>query len=321
MFYKALRYGVFLAFAAQLWLGPSAAHMAMAQPPSINYKTNPNVIYGVENYDYTSPLSPSGSDFPCKGELKYMGTQAGASVANYAPGGTFTIKLDGQATHSGGSCQASLSYDKGATFTVIKSWVGDCPHAQPSADQTFTGQIPSNAPSGEVVFAWTWFNELGNREMYMNCAIVTIGGGKRRRRFPEDIPGSSNGTANDLAPRAGLSGPGIFIANVGNGCTTVASKDVVFPSPGSTIQYGGSADLRVDPSGTCDGRKFTGGAFTGGGTNSGSSPGDSGSPSGHRGDCTYWASQGYLCSSSPSSRAINPFSFSLTLLAILGLVA
>jgi hypothetical protein len=90
MFYGAFRCGVLLAFAGQLWLGPSAAHIVMAQPPSINYKANPNTA--VENYDYTTPLSSSGSDFPCKGELKYLGSKAGASVANYAPGGAFTIK-------------------------------------------------------------------------------------------------------------------------------------------------------------------------------------------------------------------------------------
>ncbi|KAI9764804.1 MAG: hypothetical protein M1840_008073 [Geoglossum simile] len=297
--------------------------MAMAQPPSINYKTNPNVGFGVENYDYTSPLSSSGSDFPCKGELKYLGTKAGAPVANYAPGGTFTIKLDGQATHSGGSCQASLSYDKGSTFTVIKSWIGDCVRPQPSEDQTFTGQIPSNAPAAsEVVFAWTWFNELGNREMYMNCAVVTIGGGKRRRRsFEDDTSDLSNDTTSELAPRARLSGPAIFIANVGNGCTTVASRDVVFPSPGSVVQYGGNSGNRNDPSGTCDGRPFTGGSVVGGSSSGSSSDPGNSSPTGHRGDCTYWASQGYLCSGSSSGRAINPLFFSLTLLAGVGLMA
>ncbi|KAH0551738.1 hypothetical protein GP486_007043, partial [Trichoglossum hirsutum] len=253
----------------------------MAQPPSINYKTNPNVGSGVENYDYTTPLSNSGSDYPCKGELKYLGSKAAASVANYAPGGPFTIKLDGDATHSGGSCQASLSYDKGSTFTVIKSWIGDCPHMQPGSDQTLTGQIPSNAPAGdEVIFAWTWFNELGNREMYMNCAVVTIGGHASSRRHLEDDDddspsgGLDNSTrANALTPRAGLSGPTIFLANIGNGCGTVESKDVVFPTPGSAVQYGGNSAMRASPTGTCNGQKFTGGAVTGGDSSSGSSSG------------------------------------------------
>lgn len=33
-------------------------------------------------------------------------------------------------------------------------------------DLTNSFQIPSAAPSGEAVFAWSWFNRLGNREMY-----------------------------------------------------------------------------------------------------------------------------------------------------------
>jgi hypothetical protein len=173
-------------------------------------------------------------------------------------------------------------------------------------------------------WARTWFNELGNREMYMNCAVVTISGGKRRRRsFEDDASDFGNGTTNDLAPRAGLSGPTIFIANIGNGCTTVDSRDVVFPSPGSVVQYGSNAGNRNDPSGTCDGQSFTGGSVSGGSSSnseSSSSPGGP-SPTGHQGDCTYWASQGYLCSGSSSGGTINPLSFSLTLLVGLGFMA
>src|ERR1700743_2085143 len=82
----------------------------------------------------------------------------------------------------------------------------------------------------------TWFNEIGNREMYMNCASVTIGGGGARSRA--------------MAKRA-MSGPEVFKANIGNGCTTAAGTDVVFPSPGPNIQYGGNAASRAPPSGSC----------------------------------------------------------------------
>ena len=27
-------------------------------------------------------------------------------------------------------------------------------------------EIPGDAPGGDVLFAWNWFNEEGNREMY-----------------------------------------------------------------------------------------------------------------------------------------------------------
>jgi hypothetical protein len=135
----------------------------------------------------------------------------------------------------------------------------------------------------------------------MNCAVVTIGGRGGRRHFDEDdTSGLDNSTDNTLTPRAGLSGPTIFLANIGNGCATVDSKDVVFPSPGSVVQYGGNSALRASPTGTCNGQKFTGGGITGGDSGSNSMPSDNNDPSAHRGDCGFWASQGYLCSGSPS---------------------
>lgn len=30
--------------------------------------------------------------------------------------------------------------------------------------QSFT--LPAEAPSGQALFAWNWFNRVGNREMY-----------------------------------------------------------------------------------------------------------------------------------------------------------
>ena len=64
----------------------------------------------------------------------------------------------------------------------------------------------------------------------MNCAMVTIAGG--------------------ASPHA-LSGPEVFKANIGNGCTTAAGTDVVFPNPGPNIQYGVGAFVRAPPSGSC----------------------------------------------------------------------
>lgn len=93
----------------------------------------------------------------------------------------------------------------------------------------------------------------------MNCAVVTITGGKKKR-----------------AKRA-LAGPSVFVANVGNGCSTTAGTDVVFPDAGQDIQYGGDASRRASPAGTCSGKQYTGGGATaaGGGTGStGSSGGE-----------------------------------------------
>jgi len=66
----------------------------------------------------------------------------------------------------------------------------------------------------------------------MNCAVVTIGGSRK------------------LAKR-NLSGPDMFIANIGNGCSTPAGRDIVFPNPGSDVQYGGNAANRAAPIGNC----------------------------------------------------------------------
>lgn len=67
----------------------ATAHMSMATPPPLRYKTNPYKT--VEDYDYSSPLSPSGSNYPCKGYHKDLGTPSGKSVATYSRGGSYNI--------------------------------------------------------------------------------------------------------------------------------------------------------------------------------------------------------------------------------------
>jgi hypothetical protein len=68
------------------------------------------------------------------------------------------------AAHSGGSCQASFSYDQGETWVVVKYYEGNCPRVQnPAAltnhydlNQDYNFTIPANFPSGDrVIFAWT----------------------------------------------------------------------------------------------------------------------------------------------------------------------
>ncbi|KAF8535015.1 hypothetical protein BDD12DRAFT_894370 [Trichophaea hybrida] len=225
------------------FLSVCTAHMVMSEPPPINYKTNPYYSTAKADFDYTSPLTQSGSNYPCKGHLKDYNAPEGQSVRNYAPGGTYDLKIDGSAVHGGGSCQASLSFDGGNTWTVIKSWIGDCPHAS-GGTQDFTFTIPAGTPSGKAVFAWTWFNQIGNREMYMNCAVVTITGSKKNRL------------------KRALSGPNVFVANIGNGCSTTAGTDLVFPDSGTDIQYAGDPSKRAGPAGTCSAKQYTGGGAT-----------------------------------------------------------
>lgn len=210
----------------------AAAHMQLSQPYPIRSPLNKDQK-GKKDYSYTNPLSTSGSDFPCKG---YANDDFQAT-ADYKPGSNYEIKLAGSATHKGGSCQISLSYDKGKTFHVIKSILGGCP-----IDKDYKFTVPSDAPSGEALLGWTWFNKVGNREMYMNCAQVNIGGGSGKRDISEgEISDEQAGNAtmhvSDAAASSFKELPPIFVANV-NGpgkCTTEEGKDVNFPKPGPVV--------------------------------------------------------------------------------------
>lgn len=201
-----------------------SAHMEMSQPYPIRSPLNKN-SNGPKDYSYTSPLSPSGSDFPCKG----YANDPFQSVADYTAGQQYQMTISGGASHGGGSCQISLSYDKGQSYKVIHSMLGGCP-----LTPSYNFKIPSDAPSGEALLVWTWFNRIGNREMYMNCAQVTIHGAskKEKRTHPRDL-------LSNLARRTAFNDlPPIFVANVnGEGkCTTIEGQEVNFPLPGDSIE-------------------------------------------------------------------------------------
>jgi hypothetical protein len=140
-------------------IASASAHMAISDPAPLASKDNKNTL--TADYSYTSPLSASGSDFPCKGHLDLLGTPAGAATAEWTAGSTATFTVaPGGARHEGGSCQASISEDGGKTFKVMKTYIGNCPAA---SGGTFTFNVPAGAKSGTAVFAWTWFNKVGNR--------------------------------------------------------------------------------------------------------------------------------------------------------------
>ena len=232
----------------------AAAHMELSYPPPFRSKFNPNAGSNID-YSMTAPLSGDGSNFPCKGYHKDVGTAAGAPTASFAPGGTYNMTITGGAAHGGGSCQASLSYDGGATFTVIESIIGGCPL---TSNYDFT--VPADAPTGTAIFSWTWQNAIGNRELYQNCAPVTIGGGGAKRRDAV------------VKPRASFSSrPGIFLANIGNGCTTVEMSSVKYPDPGPDVKDNGGA--QAPPSGSCG---ASAPAAPGGGSGGGAPGGGSG---------------------------------------------
>lgn len=207
------------------------AHMQMSWPPPFRSKYNP---YTTDiDYSMTSPLDASGDNYPCKGYQSLYNTPQGQSVVNWQAGQTYNFTVVGTATHGGGSCQASLSYDLGATWTVVHSYIGGCPL---SSNWNFA--LPNDTPSGDALFAWSWFNEIGNREMYMNCAHVTIGGTSNA---------VTKGTRSPADPYSGR--PAIFTANINNGCTSPENHDTIFPNPGPDVDTG-SSNLAA-PIGTC----------------------------------------------------------------------
>ncbi|KAI5812826.1 extracellular protein [Pyronema omphalodes] len=253
---------------------PVSAHMALISPPPLRHKSNPHTTN--PDYSYTSPIT--ASQFPCKGYHSLLGTSEGASVANYSPGGTYQIHLEGSATHNGGSCQISLSYDKGKSFQVIKSIIGGCVKPNPGDNQQFSFTIPRNAGGGEALLAWSWINNTGNREFYMNCAVVTIGGKKKKRR---SISGTA-GRVEEKVEKPAL-GPNLFVANLGNGCTTLGGTDVDYPDPGPNVERGPSQKVAA-PVGQC-------GAVRAGGGNGGGS-----------GSCDYYRGMGMYCASGAAGR-------------------
>ena len=210
-------------------LRQSNAHMEMSYPFPLRSRLDPQTPDALKDYNMVAPLHLDGSDYPCK---NYNKDQPVRPVMTYEAGGSYNMSIVGGAQHMGGSCQLSLSYDNGATFKVIKSMIGGCPL---TSDYTFT--IPAFAPSGSVLLAWTWFNLVGNREMYMNCAAVNVKG----RVVKREESASSSRNMKAL--------PDIFVANIGSKsqCTTIEKQQLVFPDPGSDVVYGDGVTERSNP--------------------------------------------------------------------------
>ncbi|KAL1752827.1 hypothetical protein FB107DRAFT_265103, partial [Schizophyllum commune] len=216
-----------------------SAHMEMTSPPPLRSKANKNAGQNID-YSMTSPLEADGSNFPCKGYLD--DTEGKESVATWQAGSSQQITIAGQANHGGGSCQLSISEDEGKTFKVIKSFEGACPASK--GDNTLNVDIPTDVKNGDVVFAWTWNNEIGNREFYMNCAMVTIENG---------------GSGLD-------SYPDMFVAQLSsiNSCTIAEGIDVKYPNPGDQVEVADDDSKLGDPTGDCGATGSSSGGSSGG---------------------------------------------------------
>lgn len=150
------------------------------------------------------------------------------------------------AVHGGGSCQISITYESDPVllkdpqnWRVLYSIQGGCPsNTHLNLDGVFTSpagayqgswpcthestngidctnifdfKVPGGLENGHAIMAWTWFNTVGNRHMFMNCINVDIEGG-------------------DTLEMDSL--PSMFVANIGNGCETPQNYDLAFPNPG-----------------------------------------------------------------------------------------
>lgn len=213
----------------------ASCHMEMSWPYPIRSKYNLANSYEDIDYSMTSPLNADGSNFPCKG---YQNDRPMQTTISYTAGSTYNMTLAGSATHGGGSCQLSLSYDNGATFRVIKSMIGGCP-----LTSTYDFTIPTYVPSGVALFAWTWQNLVGDREYYMNCAEVNIISGTYSRRKTRQAYSSFDQL------------PFIWKANLDgiNQCVTTEGVAPVYPNPGPDVDYGDGMTRSSSPSpGVCD---------------------------------------------------------------------
>jgi len=212
-----------------------------------------------------SPLDASGSDFPCK---QRTGVYDAEGASNTWPlGSTQSLSFTGSATHGGGSCQVSISYDEAptasSTWKVIHSIEGGCPikgvagnngdNANAVNPDSYPFTVPTDLPTGTAVMAWTWFNKVGNREMYMNCAPITLTAASSKRSGENELE-ARNATQLMERDQAAFSAlPDMFIANIGNGCGTVDSTDVKFPNAGDSVVLDGSqtSSALQAPTGSC----------------------------------------------------------------------
>jgi hypothetical protein len=203
----------------------ASAHMILENPKP----------FGAPN---SSPLNDDGSNFPCKFDGTYGATVT--SMNNWEAGSTQSISFTGSAVHGGGSCQFSFTTDKVPTkdsvWKVIHSVIGGCPkagvkgnladNAEGHEADKFPVTVPKDTPNGQLTFAWSWFNKVGNREMYMQCAPVTISGGVD--------------SADALSKL-----PDMFVGNIPNAtCLVEAETNLNYPNPGaSVVSLGDPKDL------------------------------------------------------------------------------
>ncbi|QIX02019.1 hypothetical protein AMS68_007536 [Peltaster fructicola] len=217
-----------LATLALSWANLGSSHLIMKSP----------VPFGTDTLD-NSPLKDvaigsSGSDFPCK---QRAGVYKISQMNNMAVGDSQTLSFTGSASHGGGTCQLAVSLDHepttNSTWKIIQVYEGGCPVASAgnSGTDTFTFKIPQNFPNGVATLAWTWYNRVGNREIYMNCAPITVTGGADNQDYYNTLPN-------------------MYIINLpSTQCGSVESSNQIIPNPGQYVLTGDTADKLASATG------------------------------------------------------------------------
>lgn len=214
--------------------------MALAASASAHMVLQYPVPFGVDTLN-NSPLAPA--DFPCK---QRSGVYAVSEMNRWDAGQTKNVSFFGTAVHGGGSCQFSITTDpeptKDSQWKVIQSIIGGCPTKKydgnvPDGDfpanagkpdlkkegsDAYPVTMPSDIPEGRYTFAWTWINKVGNREFYMNCAPIQVGGG--------------SGKASTASAASALGQlPDMFVANLPETQCATESANFVYPNPGANV--------------------------------------------------------------------------------------
>lgn len=160
-----------LALIAGLLSTTVKAHMEMSSPAP--FRSKYLGISANTDYSMTSPLEPSanGVDSLCKGFLSDLDSSsptgklvAGSTVSTRKltclhPCLTFlcfqmNVEIAGTASHLGGSCEFSVSYDS-ENFVVIHRIVGGCP-----LKSSYSFKVPEDLPgASKAVFSWSWISE------------------------------------------------------------------------------------------------------------------------------------------------------------------
>ncbi|KAF3063814.1 putative dna-directed rna polymerase protein [Daldinia childiae] len=219
-----MKYSSIAAALAQL-LAISNGHMIMQTPKP----------FGGPDLD-NSPLT--AGNFPCKlkGDPATFYSTSGLDNT-MAVGESQSLSFKGSAVHGGGSCQLAITKDlqpsASTSWQVILSIEGGCPSKSGQGPDTYDFKIPDGVAPGKYVFAWTWISKLaGQPEYYMNCAPITVTGGKSKRSDNETM---------ELFPRDGQF-PELFVGNLAdiNSCKTEPSTDPQYPDPGPNVIRPGS---------------------------------------------------------------------------------